>query len=65
MDTVNLPADEDPKDHPRYEEILNAISEGRVEVSCPWWSKNHWESKTSGNLVDGCSYRIHQNPLDR
>ena len=38
--------------------ILDAIPIGTVEVSCPWWSKNHWEPKLKGELFDEAFYRI-------
>ncbi len=55
---IFLPIDKDPKDHPSYEKILEAMKEGKLKVNCPWWSKNHWEDKTTGDLFDGCNYLI-------
>lgn len=40
------------------QEIREALPRGLVEVSCPWWRKGHWESKSYGVLFDEAAYRI-------
>jgi hypothetical protein len=56
---IVLPADKDPLDHPLYADLHTAMTEDRLEVSCPWWAKDRWEAKTSGELFEGCTYRIY------
>lgn len=41
--------------------IKDALERGEVEVSCPWWPKDHWETKSTGEFIHECWYRI--NPL--
>ena len=46
------------------DELWEAYQAGKkIEVSCPWWAKNHWENKTNVQskevfFVDECTYRI-------
>jgi hypothetical protein len=61
---ILLPADKEPWDHPRYWDLYTGMTEGRLEVSCPWWAKNHWEAKTSGELFEGCTYRLYTHKKD-
>jgi hypothetical protein len=65
---ITLSPDKDPKDHPMHDAICKGIIEGRVEVNCPWWHKDHWEAKTSipdPLLFEGCTYRLFDKPFDR
>lgn len=41
------------------DQIIQAQKEGKLEVNCPWWDKNHWEEKKpETELWEECYYRI-------
>lgn len=43
--------------------LFEAFKAGkRIEVTCPWWAKDHWEQKTNvrgpDDFFDEATYRI-------